>query len=797
MPSHLTRLVFRRLIANEPLTYRACRLRAAPHVQRRPFFELFKQRRKLKPMVMPAGLDTLAAAGDNIANRVRPPEAKAVADAFKVFFAQRKGPFEGWHVAQAHRAFSYLLESPREDGGPWLSAEELRSEIYDKLVATAHRPEGSPVPHIQFGKALLDECTRQDGAAPAQTSSKPTLAEDVNARMVRLLSAFGAATEARDLATESFRSEPTASVEQKQLSSTVWSAVLAGIVREGHVEEVQKTADLLQRLSIPITTSMQHSLVSYFCGNEDVEKAKFWYEYPVTTASGKKGAKCLASTHVVLLKACARSGNLTLGQEVVAALLKGEMPEKGAWDAIFLWSAAIGKGPDEVDRMMSVMTRRNDEARQKNPSVEPMRPDVETMNILVEFAMSKQDPYMAERYVSLSEKRGIMPDERTYAMQIQYRLSVMDLDGARAAYYNLRGEFSGADHSVKVVNSLIQALCNHQQHHFDDLMVMVDDLHERKARFEPETIAAVCILHLRRGEMHDAVDILQVHAHQFSPDQRAVMRKGLANFILDGETSTADAWETYQILRNVFPETSRARRIDIMNNFFSRKRSDMACHVFFHMRNHESRDIAATSDVYVAAFVGFARCADAESLELAHNQLKLDMHVDFDTRLRNALMLAYAAVGENNKAMRFWREICESKEGPTYNSIAIAFRACETMHHGYGHARSIWKRLKEQDVEIDKAIWTAYMSAMARNFQHDDAQALIESVEEEYGFPLDLQILGSWFNSTASNDRQERIEAWIKERYPEIWKELEALGHWVTMDGFGWRQYNINRDLDP
>jgi peptidoglycan/xylan/chitin deacetylase (PgdA/CDA1 family) len=62
---------------------------------------------------------------------------------------------------------------------------------------------------------------------------------------------------------------------------------------------------------------------------------------------------------------------------------------------------------------------------------------------------------------------------------------------------------------------------------------------------------------------------------------------------------------------------------------------------------------------------------------------------------------------------------------------------------------------------------------------------------------LTLSSLGSWFNSTASNDRQERIEAWIKERYPEIWKELEALGHWVTMDGFGWRQYNINRDLEP
>jgi hypothetical protein len=689
---------------------------------------------------MPAGLETVAAAGDNIASGVRPPEAKVVAEAFKAFFLQRKGPFENFHVAKAQRAFSYLLESPREDGEPWLSAQELRNDIYDRLVAVAHRPEGSPAHHIKFGKVLLEEITRQDGKVPALKSSKPTLADDVNARMGRLLAAFGAATEARDLAVDTFGSESALSVEQKRLSSAVWDAVLAGIVQEGHVEEVQKTADLLQRSSIPVTASMQHSLVAYFCEKQYTERARFWYEYPISTASGKMGAKPLASTYAVLLKACARSGDLTFGQEVVTALLKGEMPEKGAWDAIFLWSAAIGKGPDEVDRMMSVMTRRNDEARQKNPAVEPMHPDVETMNILVEFANSKQDPYMAERYVSLFEKRGIMPDERTYAMQIQYRLSVKDLDGARTAYYNLQGEFSGLDLSVKVVNSLIQALCNHQQHHFDDLMVMVDDIHERKARFEPETVAAVCILHLRRGEIHDAVDILQVHAHQFSPDQRAVIRKGLADFILDGETSTADAWDTYQILRKVFGETSRERRIAIMKNFFSRKRSDMACHVFFHMRNHPDPAIVANSDVYVTAFVGFARCADAESLELAHNQLKLDMHVNFDTRLRNALMLAYGAIDENNKAMRFWREICESKEGPTYNSIAIAFRACETMHHGYGHARSIWKRLKEQDVEIDKTIWTAYMSAMARNFQHDDAQALIESVEEEYGFPLDLQM---------------------------------------------------------
>lgn len=50
---------------------------------------------------------------------------------------------------------------------------------------------------------------------------------------------------------------------------------------------------------------------------------------------------------------------------------------------------------------------------------------------------------------------------------------------------------------------------------------------------------------------------------------------------------------------------------------------------------------------------------------------------------------------------------------------------------------------------------------------------------------------------TASSERQKHVETWIKERYPQVWSELEALGHYRTMDGFGYRQFNLNRDLDP
>jgi hypothetical protein len=755
MPSHLTRLVFRSIVANEPLLYRGCRLRAVrprpldrtgrllPHTQRRTFFELFKQKRKVKPFEIPAGWEAISELAWNLETNVRPPEPKAVALAFKQFFARRKGDFADHHIIKAHTALKYLLDNPREDGTPWLSSVELANGIFKSLLHIDHRPESGGAEHIKFGKTVLAEYARQLELAPAEEVTPKVQglsATDINSRMLRLLSTFGAATEARDLATTAFRPDPDDTPEQRRNLRKAWGTVVAGIVDEANVDELRQTMTLMQELSVPVTSRIQSYLVKFYAGRKEMDDAKLWFTYPIISQRDGETASPHSSTSAALLKACALSGDLTFGQQVVGSLLKSDSPDKGAWDAVFLWSAAIGKGVDEVDRMMAVMARRNDEARQKDPSVEFVRPDVETINTLVEFCMSKQDPYSAERYMTLGEKRGISPDEKTYTMQIQYRLSVKDYDGARAAYFNLQGDFSGAPESVVVINQLIQAMCQFQQHNFDELMVMVDDLHERKSLFSPQTIAALCVLHLRRGETLDAVDLLQVHAHHFSPEQRTSIRDGLLAFILNGETSTADSWETYQILRNVFPETPRDDRIKILKDFFARKRSDMACHVFFHMRNHPVPAICANREVYIVAFTGFAHRADAESLELAHNQMKLDLNIDLDTRLRNSLMLAYGATGEHDKALLLWREICESKEGPSYNSIAIAFRACEEMHWGHGHARSIWNRLKEQDVEIDKPIWKAYMCAIARNHQYDEARELVESVEEDYGFTIDLDM---------------------------------------------------------
>ncbi|KAJ8107654.1 hypothetical protein OPT61_g8716 [Boeremia exigua] len=754
-------------------------------------------------MDIPTGLETMSELSHAQETSARPPKGKDLAGAFKSFFVTKKGTLENFHIALAHNTFDYLMENKPENGKEWFTRQQLL-ELVDELTMDARRPETGGKPHIKFGTALIDQIMRMKeteaavdtSEAHAQPAELAKEEEDdlfVRPKLVKLLTLYGETSTATEIVTKHYNDYANASVIKKGVMRYVWHLVLVGTARENNSDEMAKVTELFKNNSVPLIDSSQSVLVSIFCDRQQLDLAKYWYSQPVVSAHHEieRAAKKRLPTHSALLKACALSGDLAFGQKIVTDLTTERTPNKKSWDAIFLWSAALGKGVDEIERMMNVMIRRTEDTRS------PIYPDIETINLLVEFAMSKQDPYSAERYIAMGEKRGILPDEQTYTMQMQYRLSVKDIDGAKAAYYNLQGDFRGSEASVAAVNELIQVLCQSKQHHYDDIMAIVDDLHERKGRFTPETVATLCILHLRRVEIHDAMDLLQVHAYQFSPPQRAVISKALCEFILDGENSTADAWDAYQILRNTFTETPREDRIRLMNEFFSRNRSDMACHVFFHMRNHPAESHQANRDVYIAAFTGFARCIDAESLELVNNQLKLDFRVEINTKLRNALMLAHACCGNNKKALEIWREICESKEGPTYNSIAIAFRSCEGMPWGDQHAKSIWARLKEQYIEIDKNIFTAYMSAIARNHLHDEALALVETVEEEYGYKPDFEILSNWYNMTTNMDKQEKVEAWIKERYPDVWDKMEAVGHWVTMDGFGYKQYNIDRNLEP
>lgn len=795
MPAHLTRLVIRRILSNEPIVYRDClyrranaclqprsqRIRRNGFAQTRSFFGMAREpERKVKGIDLAPGLDTLIDLNRAQTGQSRPPDPAMLCNALDKLFKNKYFSLEPISDVEAGHALNtlrYLNENRAKDEDvSEASRTFLTRQCFLNALEVLKRKDS---PRSDAHLALTEEvfkfldAMRPDGSEPG--TYNPKMISSLTDTL-EIMSRYEP-VRARDMLVEKYKTNRWTSQHQKPLARP-WAFVLQGLYQQGNHAEAQKTLEMMQELKIPANIMMRvkERLLRVHAALGDLENTKRIYEDlskgpPQTVEIGSRSYKAV-------LKCCLQHGDSEWAQSIVRSMLEtlemyylepadDRLDEvKKLWDILFFWAAASGKGVDEVDRMMNVMVRRT------FADGRSAQPDVETINELVSWCMSRNQPYFAERYISLGAKWGIHPNALTYYLQVKYRLSGGDIDGARAAYRHLQAvECSEEKEDIRAANELIQAMCASQKYTFSSIMALADDLTERKGRFEPETVSALSVLHLRRNELHDVIDLLQTHAFHFSEAERRKIADSLVAMILDrAHTSTARAWDTYIITQSIFAELPRSARTQIMREFFDRGRADMACHVFSHMRELDHPDTRATADTYVAALTGIAEfaaarvaatdnvdvdadAADAEAeydeeesrahecrslLDAVHNAMKLDLDLEPSTRLRNALMLAYTAAGQPARAWSFWEDIVNSREGPSFNSIPIAFRACERMPvDGERHARALWARLRKVDVEITKPILAAYVGALAGNQNTDAAKEVLLKCERDFGLRPD------------------------------------------------------------
>ncbi|KAF1985857.1 hypothetical protein K402DRAFT_333783 [Aulographum hederae CBS 113979] len=482
----------------------------------------------------------------------------------------------------------------------------------------------------------------------------------------------------------------------------------------------------------------------------------------------------------VLLK-CLEQKEVELGRHVLSEVVKGHLTTAHC-DAVLLWALGTGKGIEEVDRMKEVLERRSG-----------IKLGLGAIHLLIRFAKDKDDHYMVERLRGLVESWGLQPDWITYSLQMDSRLSAGDIEGAKSLFFKMQTDQSHDERpQTPVINRLIQAMISSKNYDLDAIHSVVDFLSERRIRYEPETVAALCVLHLGREDYYDTIDLLRAHLFHFSTDERNVVGRALNEYCLDEKNSVAKVWDTYTIYQELLPEIDRSIRTEIMIEFFKRHRPDMAFHVFNHMRAFTREDTRPTIDTYVHAFTWIGNLGDVETLELVHNQLKLDMTVDPDTRLYNAMMIAHIGCNMSDRALDFWQDIIHSREGPSYNSIIIALRACERTHGGDDEAKDIWDKLMKMDIEITGQLFTAYVGALSGSDLTDEAKDLIMGMDK-YGLKPDVLTLGALHNASTLIGRRSEIRDWIKDEFPLLWNELVDIGTHQTKTGF--KQFMIDRSL--
>lgn len=738
MRSQLTRHVFRQIIRNElysnthpwfPATNNCLRTRQCPILPTAPRRTLFgfgrKPKRRPKPVDYEPGFETMMDLNNKLRMGVRAPPSQQLAQAFVDFFRSKQRSTLAVEDVQAQYALEtlrHLQTTYTEVPDFGLTSEDLRMAL--RWLKFVFKKVNQYKGHNELARALFEELKKRRETMGDDTEPPVPFYQDL-LPFIHVMARCNDALYARDLSEEYWETS------LKPAGATPWPRVLKGLISENRVDELQKTIEIMQKYNIPFDSKVHEVITVFYAADQaDLEMTKKWYQHPIADKSTPT-----IHTDVAVLKLCINRNELDWGDHIFKSLLERTPEEKAPWDVILQWAAAKGRSVDEIERMMKVMKRRQEE-RGLTLSL-----DMETINGLVELANSRNDPYTAELYVALGQRWGFLPNPRTYLLQLDYRIKVKDLSGAMAAYARLKAEESVDSEDLPLLNKFIVARCAERPQNYDAIMGLVEDLTERKARFEPETVAVLSLLHLQRGEMEDLVDLLNTHAFHYGLDQRSMISQVLTSHILNLATPTSRAWETYNILRQTFSEIDVPTRTSLMQHFFTRARSDMALHVFGHMRQQQIKSLRPTIATYVACLCGIAKAGDLESLETVRNMMKLDTEIEPNTQLCNALMLAYTGCGEPHTAQSFWEDIVHSREGPSYASIQIALMACEKLPFGERVARDIWGRLKRFEIQVTREIYAAYVGSLAGHNLFGECVKLVDDAEKEVGYKPDALLL--------------------------------------------------------
>ncbi|KAI4169658.1 MAG: hypothetical protein LQ343_005536 [Gyalolechia ehrenbergii] len=736
MRSQLTGHVFRRIIYGtlhsetvcwcNPRIHQRFRTRSylpsSPPTSRTIFGFTYSPVRKEKPPDFDPGYKELLELSQAQAKHERPPPRPSLLRAFSAFVVDRHVrqnlSVDDSQIALLLMTFRYLRDTQTDENGLGLSTDDMVNTMELLKASKSKEPEELDN-HIALARLLYEEVGRL-GDMAGEDKDKA-----LNS-LIKILALKRKPEEARELLEKHWAEESSV------IEPTQWRNILVGFAVVGDQDQMVNTIETMEKHGIPFDGLVHQAAITYYTRtSNDVEMTKKWYEFGVA-----RGVEPTRRTDLSVLKLCIYNNELEWGEPIMRSLLDEKLQKnsndiKLSWKLILQWAAAKGKRFEEIDRLLNVLVQKSQEDGFN------IRPDIDMINPLIRLAASKNDAYAAERYLALGLKRGLRPDHKTTLLQFEYRINSGDLDGAKAAYDELKDKNYEVFDRLAPLDRLLVALCNQKPTRHDVVMELIDDLSERNIRLGPDAVAALGLVHLQRGKLPDLLDLINTYAYRFSPKQRVLIRNVFVGYCLDRTVLTAKVWDAYNILRRSFPELDLNTRTQIMSVFFERGRSDMATHVFGHMRRLDMPNMRPTSETYVLCFEGIAKAADHESLALVYNLLKLDATVEPDTKLYNSLMLAYMGCDNPRQSLLFWDDIMHSREGPTYNSIQIALRACESAPFGERQARDIWSRLKRFEIQVTKEIYAAYVGALAGQSLFDECVELIQNAEKEADYTPD------------------------------------------------------------
>lgn len=740
MRSNLTRNVYQRLLACHglsapaPATLSSCPSRPRSirlprvlvmHPSRRTFLNMniFKKPpREVKDAGFEPGFGTFVEFHARSVEGTKLPPSDELVHAFRRFFdfkILRKKPL---NTTQAFCATLLLRHLQNTEDGFKLESKDLQRASYANSLPPGR---GDTSEHVRFATELYKQLTeiKFSGRPVDDQQRLAELCSDDLERYVVALVRHGASDTAAEVLS-SFKDLYLHFDPRKPNALNLLRVlILKGFGKERNEPGLRKFAGELIEAGFDYSAEFHEVMTCFYA---DIEKdgegeLRTWFEKPIGGSTIPR-----PNSYMALIKFSSRTGCKPEWLKKAMQKLCDSNPPKSWWDIILRWAVYQGRDIEHLKHMIDVMV-------QSNLGDESIRPDARTINGLIAAATENSNALLAERINSLAADLELRPDATTYALLLEARMAGRDAPGAVSAFDDLIHCSILVGKPITIINRYIRHLCSDVSVDYNQILHVLSHVERRELDLEPETIVDLCLTFFKNDNTHEVIDTLSLHIQQFSMTDRQVVQQSLVDYCLDQNISTARAWNGYSLLRQFFPEVSREERIKIMEGFFERKRADMACYIFGHMRAHVNDDMRPNLDTYVACLEGLGACSDLESLQMIHNMFKMDVMIQPVTKLYNAFMIAYTACGEPSRAFDFWQQISTSVEGPTYSSLSIVFRTCQVLPYGDEKAKVIWDRMQRMEIDIPLHVYESYVVMNAGQAHLDEVKTLLIDIPIQYG----------------------------------------------------------------
>ncbi|EEA28052.1 hypothetical protein TMatcc_003645 [Talaromyces marneffei ATCC 18224] len=785
--SYLTRRVFRALLNNEPVCFspRHCRVYSSSMLyhprracnntkygQSRTFFSLPSTTKTPEVPSSEVGLQTMSELSKAKITNGRAPPFNALCKAYQKFFearAEEPGIITEFHAKQLVTTYGYLRMHKGDEDADSKEFEIIESKEFMELTlyvlsqANCHSSSHQDIRRLANNAYRVLSTAARDEAG--DISSGAFLA------WVRINAFYGNPYQARTALVKEWPKVQQWPDLEDQGSPWLW--ILHGMALEKDATElVQAVEDWHLGGFFSLTPQQHQELVITLLGQGQLDAAKVMHDCPIPG-----GEPTIIATSAIT-RACLLSGDKA-GADEIFSRLTIYSPSAETRDILLLMAAASGKD-------VHAMARDFNNWCLEDPSVREGL-SISCVNDLIRYAYVIENKKLAVDYSTLISTWGLESDSETrLLLELEPRIQDPDIDGTIRALNELEEGDVSANIALRMRYRLIKMLCSvpNNDDAFEQVSKLLDPLLRDGIQLEPEILTVLTRALAYRHDWEALSQLLRPRIGSYSMrNERPLIQNALLDFIRDEEQEKEEVWEAYDLARIAFPEISAEHRIEIIDIFFNRGMAEEACQVFGHMRHAPTPAQRPTPQAYITCFLGLARATAWDNTKLIRNMLKLDVNMELDTRVRNAVMLALAACERSEEAMDEFKEILRSDEGPSQNTLIIFFKVCESDPNGIVEANKMLAKITALEIPLDRQMYLAYIKALAAQGEREFIIEALNKTEEKIGQQPDKDMIVRIYNVCAHEHAKEGVEEWTKEHHPSIWQELENVPRTETEAG--------------